>query len=152
MKLDIEIVVRIVFPSHSLLVSSFLLFLPSLSHCLAFYLYHALAFTTFLFFKLSFSHPFSFTMSLSWFFSLKTSLFLCLSFISRLFTSFQDYSVKLNSTGKALGTWWTRTQEDITMKLTIWHHKQERSALWRRTFNNIPPTPPLLGKTSNSHS
>lgn len=152
MKLKVKMIVRVPFPSHSLLVSSFL-FLPwslllscalpiSCSSSCQISLSQARPLVSFLFHNVSFSQSFFFT----------SSFFSRLSLISRLLTSFHGYSMKLESTSSVLKTWWTQTWKDIMVKSTIWHCEQDRSTLRRITFNNVPPIPQLPGNTFNSQS
>ncbi len=163
MKLEVKIVVRVASPSHSLLVSSFYLLLPSLFHSLAFFL----------------SPPFSLSSLPSRILSFSQHLYLSQSSFSKplffhVFLSSQGYSVKWNSTRKALKTWWTQMQKDITMKSTIQHLEQEHSTalpqflhyqvrlpipnlgnlrfqeanLWRPFHNHFPHQhTPQIGKT-----
>ncbi len=127
MKLEVKIIVRVASPSHSLLISSFFLLLPSLFHSLAFFL----------------SPPFSLSSSPSRIFSFSQHFYLLQSF--SLKTSFfhvslssQGYSVKRNSTRKALKTWWTQMQKDIMVSSTIRHHKQEHSTPPKEHSTTLP--------------
>jgi hypothetical protein len=79
-KFEVETIVKVAFPSHSLFISSFFLLLPSLSITLScssscrLFVFQAFILVSFLFHNIF----------LLWFNSLKTSLFPCLFLISRL--------------------------------------------------------------------
>ncbi len=115
MKFKVVTIIRVVSPSHSIFISSFLLLLPSFSFTIlcfsyvAFFLCHTLPLTTFFSLKLSLARPFFFTMS----FSHSLSLFMPL------------FHLRV--------TRWSRTQQARHWRLV--ESKREKISRWRQPFN-----------------
>jgi hypothetical protein len=117
MKLKVEMVVRVVSPSHSLLVSSFLLLPPSLSFTLS----HSSSVALFL------SLPFSFSSSPYCVLSLSQHLSLAVIFSQNLSLSTCLYHLRV--------TWWCWTWQARHWRLGEHEHKKMWS--WSWTFDTV---------------